>query len=158
MSKELIITVVAVIFIIVTLILLYKYKKEYLKVIAYYAVVQAEELYSNGHGKEKLIFAIKQVKTKLPWYLAWLMSEKLIIEIIESVLATLQVQFKNAKNKQIESLDTIISVGCSTANVTDVVRTAEDMRRGYIEGYAEGRTDFKGNSSGVVGVKAGLKI
>ena len=158
MSKELIITVVAAVFIIVSLVLMYKYKKEYLKVIAYYAVLQAEELYTVGHGKEKLQIAIRGVKEKLPWYLAWLVSEKVITGVIESVLSNLQVQFKNAKNKQIESLDTIIKVGCSTANVSDVVKTAEDMKRGYIEGYAEGRTDFKGNSSGVVGVKAGLKI
>lgn len=158
MTKETFIIIAVIILVIGIIFLLYKYKREYLKVIAYYAVLQAEELYTVGHGKEKLQIAIKGVKEKLPWYLAWLISEKLIIEIIESVLATLQVQFKNAKNKQIESLDTIISVGCSTANVTDVVRTAEDMRRGYMEGYAEARTDFKGNSSGVVGVKAGLKI
>ena len=158
MSKELIITVVAIIFIVVSIILLYKYKREYLKVIAYYFVVQAEELYSNGHGKEKLIFAIRGVKEKLPWYLAWLVSEKLITEIIESVLATLQVQFKNAKNRQIENLDTIIKVGCTTANVSDVVKTAEGIKSGYIEGYAQAQTDFKGNSSGTVGIKAGYKF
>lgn len=158
MNKELIITVVAVIFIIVTLILLYKYKKEYLKVIAYYAVVQAEELYSNGHGKEKLIFAIQQVKKKLPWYFSWLISEKMITEIIESALASLQSQFKNAKNDKIRNLNTLISVGMSTGDVVEVVKTAEHLKNGYVEGYAQAQTDFKGNSSGVAGVRAGYKF
>lgn len=158
MSKEIIISIIAIVVIIGIIVLLYKYKKEYLKVLAYYAVVQAEDLYSNGHGKEKLIFAVQTIKSKLPKWIAWLVSEKAIIGIVESNLATLQDHFKKVQNRHIESLDTIISVGCSTANVTDVVRTAEDMRRGYIEGYAEGKTDFKGNSSGIVGVKAGLKL
>ena len=30
--------------------------------------------------------------------------------------------------------------------------------KGYIEGYLEGRTDLKGNSNLVGGVKAGIKI
>ena len=30
--------------------------------------------------------------------------------------------------------------------------------KGYIEGYLEGRTDFKGNSNLVGGVKAGIKL
>ena len=158
MNKELIITVAAIIFIIVSLVLMYKYKKEYLKVIAYYAVVQAEDLYSNGHGKEKLFFAIQEVKQKLPWYLAWLMSEKAITGVIESALASLQSQFKKAKNDKIEALNEIIKVGINSKDVNTVITTAQEIKNGYVEGYAEARTDFKGNSSGVVGVKAGLKL
>lgn len=156
--KEVLIVIAVIILVIGIIFLLYKYKREYLNVLAYYAVIQAEELYTVGHGKEKLQIAIRGVKEKLPWYLAWLVSEKVITGVIENVLTTLQVQFKNSKNKQIENLDTIIKVGCTTANVSDVVKTAEDIKRGYIEGYAQAQTDFKGNSSGTVGIKAGYKF
>lgn len=157
MSKELIITVVAAVFVIVSLVLMYKYKKEHLKVIAYYAVLQAEELYTVGHGKEKLQIAIRGVKEKLPWYLAWLVSEKAITGVIESVLSNLQQQFKKAKNDKIEALNTIIQVGTQSANVVDVVKAAENMKS-YIEGYGEVKTDFRGNSTGVVGIRAGMKL
>lgn len=156
MEKLIVAAVVAAILILI-IVLLYKYKKEWLKVIAYYAVIQAEDLYSNGKGKEKLLFAIKQVKSALPWYVAWLISEKLIIHAIESALSNLQKQFKKAKNDKLKSLDTIISVGTQTANVVEVVKTAQEMK-GYIEGYGQVKTDFKGNTNGTVGVRAGIKL
>lgn len=155
MNIELIITITLML---VCLFLIIKYKREYLQVIAYYAVVQAEDYYKNGHGKEKLKMAIKEVKGQLPFYISWLVSENVITGLIENALKTLQTQFKSSKMQQIESLDSIIEVGLKTNDVATVVSKAEEIKNGYVEGYAEARTDFKGNSSGVVGVKAGLKI
>ena len=155
MNIELIITIVLAL---VCLFLVIKYKKEYLQVIAYYAVVQAEDYYKNGHGKEKLKMAIKEVKGRLPFYISWLVSENVITGLIENALQTLQIQFKSSRIQQIESLDSIIEVGLKTNDVATVVSRAEEIKNGYVEGYAEARTDFKGNSSGVVGVKAGLKL
>lgn len=66
MNIELIITIVLAF---VCLFLVIKYKKEYLQVIAYYAVVQAEDYYKNGHGKEKLKMAVREVKNHLPFTL-----------------------------------------------------------------------------------------
>ena len=155
MNIELIITITLML---VCLFLVFKYKREYLQVIAYYAVVQAEDYYKNGHGKEKLKMAIKEVKGRLPFYISWLVSENVITGLIENALETLQTQFKDSKIRQIESLDSIIEVGLKTNDVATVVTKAEEIKNGYIEGYAEARTDFRGNSSGVVGVKAGLKL
>ena len=150
--------IIAITLMLVCLFLVFKYKREYLKVIAYYAVVQAEDYYKNGHGKEKLKMAIKEVKGRLPFYISWLVSENIITGLIENALKTLQTQFKSSRMQQIESLDSIIEVGLKTNDVATVVSKAEEIKNGYVEGYAEARTDFKGNSSGVVGVKAGLKL
>ena len=76
--------------ILLALIILYKHKREYLEKITYYFVIQAEELFKNGHGKEKLQFVIKKLKEKIPWYFSILISEKVIIEIIENTLKILQ--------------------------------------------------------------------
>lgn len=156
MNKELILLVAGIIVVIALLVLMYKYKKEYLKVLAYYAVVQAEELYKSKQGQEKLAFAIKSIKNKLPWYLAWMVSETLIRNTIESVLNTLQTTFKGVKEKQIAVLDNIVSYGASPAHISKL--QADINSKGYVEGYVEARTNLKGDNNVVAGVKAGMKL
>lgn len=158
MNSETIITIVAVIFIITSLVLLYKYKKEYLQVIAYYAVIQAEDYYKNGNGKKKLQMAIADVKSKIPKWLSWLISDKAITYMIESALATLQTKFKSDKNEAIDNLNKIIGVATDTTSIPAVVQTATDLKNGYVEGYAEAKTDLHGNNSATVGVRGGYKF
>lgn len=162
MNRETILFCVVILVVIVITILLYKYKKEALRAAAYYVVVQAEEHFISGQGKEKLQYAIKELKKKIPWYLAWIISEKLIISLIEDVLEGLQETFKSSKEKQLTIVNKILETVTNGAQ-QDILRTAKKMEqdinsKGYIEGYLEGRTDLKGNSNLVGGVKAGIKL
>ena len=154
--KEVLIIIAVIILVIGIIFLLYKYKKEYLKVLAYYSVVQAEELYKSKEGQEKLAFAIRSIKNKLPWWLSWVISEKIIRSTIESVLKNLQSTFKGAKEKQIALLDNIISYGASPEHLTKLQMEVND--NGYVEGYLEARTDLKGNNNIIGGIRAGAKF
>ena len=162
MNRETILFCVAILVAIVITILLYKYKKEALMVSAYYAVVQAEEHFISGQGKEKLQFAIRELKKSIPWYISWLISETFIINLIEDVLEGLQETFKSSKEKQLTVINKVLET-VTTGNAADILRATKKMEqdinsKGYIEGYLEGRTDFKGNSNLVGGVKAGIKL
>lgn len=154
--KEILVVVGIIIVVVGVLFLLYKYKREYLNVLAYYAVIQAEELYRAKQGQEKLAFAIRSIKAKLPWWLSWLVSEKLIRSTIESVLSNLQSTFKGTKEKQVAILDNIASYGATPERLNKL--QAEVNTNGYIEGYGELKTDLKGNTNAVVGVRAGAKF
>ena len=141
---------------------MYRYKKENLWVIACYVVTRAEEEFISGQGKQKLEYAIKEFKKRIPRYLSWLISEKFIISLIEEALKTLQKTFKSAKDKQLTIVNEIVKTA-TTGAPKDILKVAGEMQKdinskGYIEGYLEGRTDLKGNSNLVGGVKAGIKI
>lgn len=162
MNRETILFCVAILVAVVMTILLYKYKKEALRVAAYYVVVQAEEHFISGQGKEKLQFAIRELKKTIPWYISWLISETFIINLIEDVLEGLQETFKSSKEKQLTVINKVLET-VTTGNAADILRTAKKMEqdinsKGYIEGYLEGRTDLKGNNNIVGGVKAGVRL
>lgn len=162
MNRETILFCVAILVAIVITILLYKYKKEALRAAAYYVVVQAEEHFISGQGKEKLQFAIRELKKTIPWYISWLISETFIINLIEDVLEGLQETFKSSKEKQLTVINKVLET-VTTGNAADILRATKKMEqdinsKGYIEGYLEGRTDLKGNNNIVGGVKAGIKI
>lgn len=162
MNRETIFICVAILVAIVITILLYKYKKEALMVSAYYAVVQAEEHFISGQGKEKLQFAIRELKKTIPWYISWLISETFIINLIEDVLDGLQETFKNSKEKQLTVINKVLET-VTTGNTADILRTAKKMEqdinsKGYVEGYLEGKTDLKGNNNIVGGVKVGARL
>lgn len=162
MNKETILFCIAILIAIVITILLYKYKKEALRAAAYYVVVQAEEHFISGQGKEKLQFAIRELKKTIPWCISWLISETFIINLIEDVLEGLQETFKSSKEKQLTVINKVLET-VTTGNTADILRTAKKMEqdinsKGYIEGYLEGRTDLKGNNNIVGGIKAGIKL
>ena len=140
MNRETILLIITIILSIAGIYYLYRYKKETLWVIACYVVTRAEEEFISGQGKQKLEYTIKEFKKRIPGYLSWLISEKFIISLIEEALKT-----------------------ATTGTPKDVLKVAGEMQKdinskGYIEGYLEGRTDFKGNSNLVGGVKAGIKL
>lgn len=162
MNRETTFVFIAILAIIIITILLYKYKKETLRAAAYYIVVQAEEEFIAGQGKQKLEYAIKEFKKKIPFYLSWLISEKFIISLIEEALKTLQKTFKSTKDKQLTIVNEILKT-TTTGATKDILKVAGQMQKdinskGFVEGYLEGRTDFKGNSNLVGGVKAGIKL
>ena len=156
MNRETILFIIVLISCIGLLIVLWKYKKEYLYNIAYYAVIQAEELYKSKEGQEKLAFAIRSIKTKLPWWLSWLISEKLIRATIEQVLSNLQSTFKSSKYKQLAIIDNIRTYGVNDTRLNKL--QCEINSTGYVEGYVEARTDLKGNNNVVAGIRAGAKF
>lgn len=162
MNKETLLFIMAIVLVIMGIYYLYKYKKESLWVIACYVVTRTEEEFISGQGKQKLEYAIKEFKKRIPRYLSWLISEKFIISLIEEALKTFQEVFKKTKEKQLMIVNEILKTA-TTGAPKDVLKVAEEMQKeinskGYIEGYLEGRTDFKGNSNLVGGVKAGIKL
>ena len=162
MSRETILLIITIILSIAGIYYLYRYKKESLWVIACYVVTRAEEEFISGQGKQKLEYAVKEFKKKIPFYLSWLISEKFIISLIEEALKTLQKTFKSAKDKQLTIINEIVKTA-TTGAPKDVLKVAEEMQKdinskAYIEGYLEGRTDLKGNNNIVGGVKAGIKL
>ena len=162
MNRETILLIITIILSIAGIYYLYRYKKETLWVIACYVVTRAEEGFASGQGKQKLEYAIKEFKKKIPFYLSWLISEKFMASFIEKALKALQDEFKKSKDKQLIIVNEILKIATTRAP-KDVLKVAEEMQKninskGYIEGYLEGRTDFKGNSNLVGGVKAGIKL
>ncbi len=162
MNRETILLIITIILSIAGIYYLYRYKKETLWVIACYVVTRAEEGFASGQGKQKLEYAIKEFKKRIPRYLSWLISEKFIISLIEEALKTLQKTFKSAKDKQLTIVNEIVKTA-TTGAPKDILKVAGEMQKdinskGYIEGYLEGRTDLKGNNNIVGGVKAGIKL
>lgn len=162
MNKETFFLIITIILVMVGIYYLYKYKKETLWVIACYVVTRAEEEFISGQGKQKLEYAVKEFKKRIPRYLSWLISEKFIISLIEEALKTLQKTFKSAKDKQLTIVNEIVKTA-TTGATKDILKVAGQMQKdinskGFVEGYLEGRTDFKGNSNLVGGVKAGIKL
>lgn len=162
MNKETILLIITIILSIAGIYYLYRYKKETLWVIACYVVTRAEEEFVSGQGKQKLEYAIKEFKKKIPGYLSWLISEKFMSSFIEKALKSLQEEFKKSKDKQLTIVNEILKT--ATTGVTkDILKVAEEMQKdinskGYIEGYLEGKTDFRGNSNVVGGLRAGVKF
>lgn len=156
MIKE-ILTVAGVIIVFIgILFLFYKYKKEYLNVLAYYAVVQAEQLYKSGEGQKKLEYAVNYIKSRLPWWLSWLISINAIKNIIEKVLANLQATFKAAKEKQLAIIDNIRTYGVNDTRLNKL--QCEINSNGYVEGYGQIKSDLKGNTNAIAGVRVGVKF
>lgn len=162
MNKETLLLIIIVILGVVGIYYLYKYKKESLWVIACYVVTRAEEEFITGQGKQKLEYAIKEFKKKIPFYLSWLISEKFIISLIEKALKALQEEFEKSKEKQLVIINEVLKT-VTTGATNDILKVAGEMQKdisnkGYVEGYLEGRTDFRGNSNLVGGIKAGVKL
>ncbi len=156
MIKEILIVAGVIIVFIGILFLFYKYKKEYLNVLAYYAVVQAEQLYKSGEGQKKLEYAVNYIKSRLPWWLSWLISINAIKNIIEKVLANLQATFKAAKEKQLAIIDNIRSYGINDTRLNKL--QCEINSNGYVEGYGQIKSDLKGNTNALAGVRIGVKF
>lgn len=153
MNIEVIITIVLVL---VCLFLIAKYKKEYIQVVAYYVVIQAEQLYKSKEGQQKLEYAVRNVKAKLPWWISWLVSINTIKKIIENILSNLQGIFKSSKYKQLAIIDNIRTYGVNDTRLNKL--QYEINSNGYVEGYVEARTDLKGNNNIIGGIRAGVKF
>lgn len=153
MNKETIFLIGTIISVLAVIILLYKYKKETLLSVAYYVTIQAEEHFLSGQGKEKLKYSISEFKKRIPKYLSWLISEENIINLIEKALKDLQLSFKGAEKRKIDEINSILN----TMNIDDKSNIKYDKNNSMVEnveGYIEGRSNLKGDSS----IAAGIKI
>ena len=155
MNKETAFLLGTLISILAIIILLYKYKKETLMSIAYYVTIQAEEHFVSGQGKEKLKFSISEFKKRIPKYLSWIISEEGIIKLIEKALKALQLTFKGAEKRRLTEINNILN-NIKTDTKGNVEIGSKNSTNGNIEGYIEGRSNLKGNSSVAAGVKITL--
>lgn len=153
MNKETLFLISTIVAILAAITLLYKYKKETLLAIAYYVAIQAEEHFLSGQGKEKLKFSITEFKKRIPKYLSWIISEESIVELIEKALKNLQLSFKGAEKRKLNDTNNILT-NIKIDSKDNVKIINKDSRDRDIEGYIEGRSNLKGDSS----IAAGLKI
>lgn len=128
--------------------------------LAYYAVCIVEKIYKDGNGQKKLDMATKIMRSKIPNGLSNLVSDELIHKYIEKALSNLQVVFKSKKADEISMLNKIIDAGIKSPDAKGAIEMAQNLRdsKGYVEGYIEGRSNLKGDSNIVAGVRAGAKF
>lgn len=153
MNRETTFLLGTIISVLAVIILLYKYKKETLLSIAYYVTIQAEEHFLSGQGKEKLKYSISEFKKRIPKYLSWLISEENIIKLIEKALKDLQLSFKGAEKRKLDEINRIMN-NMSVDGKGNIKHDKNNSMDGNIEGYIEGRSNLKGDSS----IAAGIKI
>ena len=117
-------------------------------------------VYKYVYGKEKLEYAVKKIKSQLPSVLAIFIPDEMITNAIEYALNELQVIFKSQKRDKQDILYKIIEVGTKSQDIKKTLKVAQNLKdsRGYVEGYAELKSDFHGNTKGAAGVTAGMKL
>jgi hypothetical protein len=146
---------IGVILILLTGVFFYKYKIEGLKIIATKFIIYAEEIYISKEGQEKLRWVIKKIREITPFYLRWIVSEKILIDIIEEVLSSLQFQFGATLEKQLAIINTTLNLSENNNLTMNLKQMEKEIKEnGYIEGFVN--TDFKENLS--AGIKAGMKF
>lgn len=140
-----------------TILFFYKYKIEGLRIIAAKFIIAAEEFHKSEEGKQKLKLVITSLREILPFYLRWIVSEKLLTNIIEDTLIALQSQFKTSIDKQLTIVNTALKLTGETSNELKMSLTKMEQEitsRGYVEGFIN--TNFKDET--LVGIKAGIKF
>lgn len=159
MNKDLIITVLSVIAFGGAIFGLYRYKKELLFKIALRYVQEAEEYFNSGEGKAKLKYVAEKIRDVTPWWIDPLISDALIEKVVNSVVDELQDAFQGTKEKQIAAVNELIklSVTEGTQIASETVLNEID-KNGYVEGYAEVKTDLNGKNDLRAGIKAGIKL
>lgn len=151
-----VVTRIMLLFLLIFLLFFYKkYKIEGLKMIAAKFIIYAEEIYKSKEGQEKLRWVIKKIRETIPLYLRWIVSEKILIDIIEEVLSSLQFQFETILEKQLAIINTTLHLSENNNLTMNLKQMEKEIKEnGYIEGFIN--TDFKENLS--VGIKAGIKF
>lgn len=141
--------------------LLYRYKKEFLFKMALIYTQQAEDYFGSKAGQEKLAYVCGKIREKTPWYIDILISETLLLKVINQVVSMLQSTFESSKEKQIKAVNTVIKLTSENDNNIDFAGEkvlSEIDQKGFVEGYAEVKSDLKDNTEVRVGVKAGMKL
>lgn len=103
------------------------------------AVIRAEEIFKSGEGKEKMLYAMQQVRLGLPTWVRWLLSDTVLKSLIELALGEFQPAFKGQA--------AIVGGGEVGYRVNKIF----EEKRGEL--YAEATTNLKGDSRISAGVK-----
>lgn len=158
--QDIIVTVLIIITVASLLFALYKYRKDLLFKIALKYVQEAEEYFGSKAGKEKLIYVTEKIKQVTPWWLDPLISDELLANIINEVVDYLQDTFKSSKEKQIAAVNEIVKLADTNYNVTQSAKSVLDEidSKGYVEAYAQVKSNLHGENDVQAGVRDGVKF
>lgn len=160
MIKEIIISLLFIFLIIIAICLLYKRQKDFLFKLALIYCKEAEEYFHSQKGKNKLIYVVESIRKVLPWWLDFLISEKALRTIIEDALSYLQSLFSSSKEKQIAAVNEVLKLTTKNYDLDKSAKTVIDTINsdGYVEGYAEVKSNLHGDHNVQAGIRAGLKF
>ena len=160
MIKEIIISLLFIFLIIIAICLLYKRQKDFLFKLALIYCKEAEEYFHSQKGKNKLIYVVESIRKVLPWWLDFLISEKALRTIIEDALSYLQSLFSSSKEKQIAAVNEVLKLTTENYDLDKSAKTVIDTINsdGYVEGYAEVKSNLHGDHNVQAGIRAGLKF
>lgn len=158
--QDIIVTILIIITAASVIFALYKYRKDLLFKIALKYVQEAEEYFGSKAGKEKLIYVTEKIKQVTPWWLDPLVSDELLANIINEVVDYLQDTFKSSKEKQIAAVNEIVKLADTNYNVTQSAKSVLDEidKKGYVEAYAQVKSNLHGDNDVQAGVRAGMKF
>ena len=160
MNKDLIITIVSIVAISFAIYSLFKYRKDLLFKFALKYVQEAEDYFGSKTGKEKLAYVCERIKKVTPWWIDPFITEELLTQVVNEVVDYLQDTFKSSKEKQIAAVNEIVKLADTNYNVTQSAKSVLDEidKKGYVEAYAEVKSDLSGNHNAQAGVRAGMKF
>lgn len=159
MFKDIMLTILIVIIFFLLIYMLYKHKKDLLFKMALNYCQEAEDFFKSKEGKNKLNYVTIKIRDHLPWWLDPLISENILNNIIEDALSYLQQCFNSSKNKQIAVVNEIIKLSDDNikTKTKDIIFNEIDQK-GYVEAYANVKTDLHGKPNIQAGVKATVKF
>lgn len=157
--KDIIITVLSIISLLGITYGLYRYKRDLLFQIALKYAQEAENFLGSQKGQEKLKYVAEKIKEVTPWWIDPFISEKLLEKAINAAVDQLQEMFESSKEKQIAAVNEVLKLanteGISVASQS--VLTQIDSK-GYVEGYAQVKSNLHGDNDVQAGVRAGIKF
>ena len=139
---------------------LYKYRKDLLFKIALKYVQEAEDYFDSQAGKEKLAYVTLKIKEVTPWWIDPFINDEALAKIINEVVDYLQDSFQSSKEKQIAAVNEIVKLADTNYNVTQSAKSVLDEidKKGYVEAYAEVKSNLNGEHNAQAGVRAGMKF
>lgn len=160
MNKDLIITILSSIAFLSVIILMYRYKKDMLFKIALKYAQEAENYFGSHEGKAKLVYVCEKIKKMTPWWIDPFITETLLTKIVNEVVEYLQSSFKSSKDKQIAAVNEVLKLSNENYNVNlSASKVLNEIdKKGYVEAYAEVKSNLHGEHNAQAGVRAGMKF
>lgn len=160
MNYELIITILSVILFFSFIFILYKYRKDLLFKMALKYIQEAEDYFGSKAGKEKLLFVCEKIKKVTPWWIDPFITEELLTKVINEAVEYLQQTFESSKEKQIKAVNEVLKLTNENYNVNlSASKVLNEIdKKGYVEAYAEVKSNLHGKHNAQAGVRAGMKF
>lgn len=160
MNKDLIITILSAVIFLLAIYGMYKYRKDLLFKIALKYVQEAEDYFGSKTGKEKLVYVCEKIKKVTPWFIDPFITEDLLTKVINEAVDYLQDTFQSSKDKQIAAVNEILKLSDTNYNVSQSAQTVLNQidSKGYVEAYAEVKSNLHGDHNAQAGVRAGMKF